>query len=76
MAAKAALYLAMRNAHMKQADLARRLGCDEKEVRLTPEVPGSSPAGPATYLVTPKPKAAPTAIPSRNKVIAQPIPAR
>jgi antitoxin HicB len=32
-AAKAALYLAMRDAKMKNTELARRLGCDEKEVR-------------------------------------------
>src|ERR1022692_2023881 len=33
MAAKAALYLAMREAGMTNAQLARKLGCDEKEVR-------------------------------------------
>lgn len=33
MAAKAALYLAMRAARWKNTELARRLGCDEKEVR-------------------------------------------
>src|SRR3990167_7244325 len=32
-AAKAALYLAMREARIKNTELARRLGCDEKEVR-------------------------------------------
>lgn len=33
MAAKAALYLAMREAGMTNVQLARKLGCDEKEVR-------------------------------------------
>src|ERR1035438_6355394 len=33
MAAKTALYLAMREAKMKKTELALRLGCDEKEVR-------------------------------------------
>lgn len=33
MAAKASLYLAMREAGLSQAELARRLGVDEKEVR-------------------------------------------
>jgi antitoxin HicB len=33
MAAKAALYLAMREAKMSNVELARKLGCDEKEVR-------------------------------------------
>ena len=33
MAAKAALYLAMREARLTNVALARRLGCDEKEVR-------------------------------------------
>jgi len=33
MAAKAALYLAMREAKISNVELARRLGCDEKEVR-------------------------------------------
>ncbi len=33
MAAKAALYLAMREARISNSELARRLGCDEKEVR-------------------------------------------
>ena len=33
LAAKAALYLAMREAGVSNSDLARRLGCDEKEVR-------------------------------------------
>lgn len=33
MAAKAALYLAMREAGISNLELARRLGCDEKEVR-------------------------------------------
>lgn len=45
MAAKAALYLAMRDADMKQTELARRLGCDEKEVRrmLDPRHPTKLP---------------------------------
>jgi antitoxin HicB len=33
MAAKAALYLAMAEAGMTNVQLARKLGCDEKEVR-------------------------------------------
>jgi antitoxin HicB len=33
MAAKAALYLAMRQARLTNAQLARKLGCDEREVR-------------------------------------------
>lgn len=33
LAAKAGLYLAMRAARVSRAELARRLGCDEKEVR-------------------------------------------
>jgi antitoxin HicB len=33
MAAKAALYLAMREAGISNVQLARKLGCDEKEVR-------------------------------------------
>jgi len=33
MAAKAALYLAMREAKMSNVKLAKRLGCDEKDVR-------------------------------------------
>ena len=33
MAAKAALYLAMREARITNLEMARRLGCDEKEVR-------------------------------------------
>ena len=33
MAAKAALYLAMREARLTNVALARKLGCDEKEVR-------------------------------------------
>jgi antitoxin HicB len=33
MAAKAALYLAMEEAGMSKAQLARKLGCDEREVR-------------------------------------------
>lgn len=33
MATKAALYLAMRGAGVTNVDLARKLGCDEKEVR-------------------------------------------
>ena len=32
-AAKAALYLAMKEAHLTNVQLARKLGCDEKEVR-------------------------------------------
>ena len=31
--AEAGLYLAMRGARVSRAELARRLGCDEKEVR-------------------------------------------
>ncbi len=44
-AAKAALYLAMRDAKMKNTDLAQRLGCDEKEVRrmLDPRHPTKLP---------------------------------
>ena len=44
-AAKAALYLAMREAKIKNTDLARRLGCDEKEVRrmLDPRHPTKLP---------------------------------
>ena len=33
LAAKAGLYLTMRAARVSRAELARRLGCDEKEVR-------------------------------------------
>lgn len=33
MAAKAALYLAMREAKISNVEMAKRLGCDEKEVR-------------------------------------------
>ncbi len=33
MAAKAALYLAMRHSKISKTELARRLGCDEKEIR-------------------------------------------
>jgi antitoxin HicB len=33
MAAKTALYLALREAKMKKTELAQHLGCDEKEVR-------------------------------------------
>ncbi len=41
MAAKAALYLAMKEAGIDKSDLARRLGCDVKEVRrlLDPKQP-------------------------------------
>ena len=44
-AAKAALYLAMREAQVKNTELARRLGCDEKEVRrmLDPRHPTKLP---------------------------------
>jgi len=44
-AAKAALYLAMREAGIKNTELARRLGCDEKEVRrmLDPRHPTKLP---------------------------------
>lgn len=45
MAAKAALYLAMRGAGMTNTELARKLGCDEKEVRrmLDPRHPTKLP---------------------------------
>jgi antitoxin HicB len=45
MAAKAALYLAIREAGIANAELARRLGCDEKEVRrmLDPRHPTKLP---------------------------------
>ena len=45
MASKAALYLAMREADITKMDLARRLGCDEKEVRrlLDPRHPSKLP---------------------------------
>ena len=45
MAAKAALYLAMREAGMTNVRLARKLGCDEKEVRrmLDPRHPTKLP---------------------------------
>jgi antitoxin HicB len=45
MAAKAALYLAMREAGMTNVQLARRIGCDEKEVRrlLDPRHPTKLP---------------------------------
>ncbi|MGB7723288.1 MAG: hypothetical protein WBL65_25540 [Bryobacteraceae bacterium] len=45
MAAKAALYLAMAEAGMTNVQLARKLGCDEKEVRrmLDPRHPTKSP---------------------------------
>jgi antitoxin HicB len=45
MAAKAALYLAVREAAVTNARLARRLGCDEKEVRrmLDPRHPTKLP---------------------------------
>ena len=44
-AAKAALYLAMKEAGIKNTELARRLGCDEKEVRrmLDPRHPTKLP---------------------------------
>ena len=44
-AAKAALYLAMREARIKNTELARHLGCDEKEVRrmLDPHHPTKLP---------------------------------
>lgn len=45
MAAKAAIYLAMREADMTNVQLAHRLGCDEKEVRrmLDPRHPTKLP---------------------------------
>jgi antitoxin HicB len=45
MAAKAALYLAMREAGMTNVQLSRKLGCDEKEVRrmLDPRHPTKLP---------------------------------
>jgi antitoxin HicB len=45
MAAKAALYLAMGEAGMTNVQLARKLGCDEKEVRrmLDPRHPTKLP---------------------------------
>jgi antitoxin HicB len=45
MAAKAALYLALREAKLTKLDLAARLGCDEKEVRrlLDPRHPSKLP---------------------------------
>jgi antitoxin HicB len=45
MAAKAALYLAMKGAGITNVDLARKLGCDEKEVRrmLDPRHPTKLP---------------------------------
>jgi len=45
MAAKAALYLALREANITKGDLAARLGCDEKEVRrlLDPRHPSKPP---------------------------------
>ena len=45
MAAKAALYLAMRGAGITNVNLARKLGCDEKEVRrmLDPRHPTKLP---------------------------------
>lgn len=45
MAAKAALYLAMRGAGITNTELARKLGCDEKEVRrmLDPRHPTKLP---------------------------------
>jgi antitoxin HicB len=45
MAAKAALYLAMREAGMTNVQLARKLGCDEREVRrmLDPRRPTKVP---------------------------------
>ena len=44
-AAKAALYLAIREADITKVELARRLGCDEKEVRrlLDPRHPSKLP---------------------------------
>jgi len=44
-AAKAALYLAIREARIKNTELARRLGCDEKEIRrmLDPRHPTKLP---------------------------------
>jgi antitoxin HicB len=44
-AAKAALYLAMREAGISKVQLARKLGCDEKEVRrmLDPKHPTKLP---------------------------------
>jgi antitoxin HicB len=44
-AAKAALYLALREARLSKAELAARLGCDEKEVRrlLDPRHPSKLP---------------------------------
>ena len=45
MAAKAALYLAMQEAGMSNVQLARKLGCDEREVRrmLDPRHPTKLP---------------------------------
>jgi antitoxin HicB len=45
MAAKAALYLALREASITRRELAARLGCDEKEVRrlLDPRHPSKLP---------------------------------
>jgi len=45
MAAKAALYLAMRQVGMTNVQLARKLGCDEREVRrmLDPRHPTKLP---------------------------------
>jgi antitoxin HicB len=45
MAAKAALYLALREARISKQELATRLGCDEKEVRrlLDPRHPSKLP---------------------------------
>jgi len=45
MAAKAALYIAMREAGMTNVQMARKLGCDEKEVRrmLDPRHPTKLP---------------------------------
>jgi antitoxin HicB len=45
MAAKAALYLALRDARMTNVQLARKLGCDEREVRrmLDPRHPTKLP---------------------------------
>jgi antitoxin HicB len=45
MAAKAALYLAMQEARINNAQLARKIGCDEKEVRrmLDPRHPTKLP---------------------------------
>ncbi len=53
-AAKAALYLALQEARMTKAGLAKRLGCDEKEVRrlLDPRHPSKLPRLEAALAVT------------------------